>query len=72
MRINVMKKGEHFVGLSGDRIILENRKGEVRIVCLEWDKDGVRINPEKEIQIGFGSGTVQIGDMDEGVEITNF
>ena len=42
MRINVMKKGEHFVGLSGDRIILENRKGEVRIVCLEWDKDGVR------------------------------
>ena len=72
MRINVMRKDEHFVGLSGDRIILENKKGEVRIVCLEWDEDGVRINPEKEIVIGFGQGTVQIGDMDDSVEITYF
>ena len=72
MRINVMKKGEHVVGVFGDRIVLENKKGEARIICLEWDEDGIRINPEKEIQIGFGPGTVQIGDMDEGVEVTNF
>lgn len=72
MRINVMKKGERVAGVFGDRIVLENKKGEARIICIEWDEDGIRINPEKEIQIGFGSGTVQIGNMDEGVEITNF
>ena len=72
MKINVMKKGERFVSMNGNRIVLENRKGEVRIVWMEWDETGIRIIPEKEVRIGFGPGTVQAGDMDEGIEITNF
>ncbi len=72
MQINVMKKGEHFVSFTGDRIVLENKKGEIRIVCLVLDQDGIRVDPEKEIRIGYGNGTVSIGDMDEGIEITNF
>ncbi len=72
MRINVMRKDERFLSLSGNRIILENDKGEVRIVLLKEDEDGIRIDRESEIVIGFGNGTVEIGDMEDGVEITNF
>ncbi len=72
MRINVMKENERFLELSGNRIILENENGEIRIVLLKEDEDGIRIDPEKEIIIGFGDGTVEIGNMDDDIEIVNF
>ena len=72
MRINVMRKGERFVSMNGNQVVLKDRKGEVRIVWLEWDGTGIRIIPEKEIRIGYGLGTVQAGDMDGGIEVTNF
>ena len=64
MRINVMRKGERFVSMNGNQVVLKDRKGEVRIVWLEWDGTGIRI--------GYGLGTVQAGDMDGGIEVTNF
>ncbi|SFB66455.1 hypothetical protein [Butyrivibrio sp. YAB3001] len=71
MKINIMKKHEKFIGMSEGKIFLERPNGEVRIVRLIEDDDGIRIAPE-EIIIGYGSGTVVIGDIDNSVEITNF
>ncbi|MBO4320535.1 MAG: hypothetical protein J5857_08705 [Treponema sp.] len=72
MRINVMREDERFREISENRIILENARGEIRIVSLIMDEDGIRIDPEKEIIIGYGDGTVEIGDMDEDMEVTSF
>ena len=71
MRINVMRKGEEFIGLVDNKILLRNKKGEVRIVRLIEDEDGIRIDPE-EITISYGDGTVEYGDIENDIEITNF
>ena len=71
MRIDIMKDDEKFIGIYDNRIALQNSKGEVRIVTLIED-DGIRVDPEKEIIIGFGSNVITAGDMDEGFEVTTF
>ncbi len=71
MKINVMKKGERFLGLVDNKILLENKQGEVRIVRLIEDEDGIRIDPE-EVIISYGRGTVVAGDIDNGIEVTVF
>ena len=71
MKINVMRKGERFIGLVDSKILLENKRGEVRIVRLIEDEDGIRIDPE-EVIISYGRGTVVAGDIDNGIEVTVF
>lgn len=71
MRLNIMKDSERFIGIYDNRIALQNNNGEVRIVSLV-DDDGIRVDKEAEIIIGFGDGTVEYGDMDEDIEITTF
>ncbi len=71
MKINIMQKGEKFIGISDNKILLENKKGEVRIVRLIEDEDGIRVDPE-EVIISYGNGTVAIGDMDKDIEVTVF
>ena len=71
MKINVMRKNERFIGMFGNKIALENQKGEIRIVVLEDSEEGIRVGRE-EIIIGFGNGTVEIGDSETGIEVTTF
>ncbi len=71
MRVNVMKKGERVIGVMDNKILLENKKGEVRIIRLVEDDDGIRIDNE-EVLISYGDGSVVVGDMDEGIEVTIF
>ena len=71
MRLNIMKDSERFIGIYDNRIALQNNNGEVRIVSLV-DDDGIRVDKEAEIIIGFGDGTIEYGDMDEDIEITTF
>ncbi len=72
MRINVMREDERFKGISENRLIFENTRGEIRIVTLIEDEDGIRVDTDREIVIGYGDGTVEYGDMDDGIEITTF
>ncbi len=72
MRIDVMEKGEMFIGMEGMRIFLRKKSGEVRIVSLVEDEDGIRVDPRKEVIIGFGKGMVTFGDVDDGIEVTTF
>ena len=71
MRINIMKDAERFIGIFNDRLALQNSKGEVRIVTLIED-DGIRVDPDREIIIGFGNNEISVGDMDDGIEVTTF
>ena len=72
MRIDLMKKGEEFIGMQNGWIMLRQKGGTVRLVRVEADEDGYRVIPEKEITIGFGDGEISYGDMDTGVEIVTF
>ncbi len=72
MRINLMREDERFKGISENRLIFENTRGEIRIVTLIEDEDGIRVDTDREIVIGYGDGTVEYGDMDDGIEITTF
>lgn len=71
MRINIMKEDEKFAGIFDNRIALQNSRGEVRIVSLIED-DGIRIDTEHEIVIGYGNNEVTYGNIDDSVEITTF
>lgn len=72
MRINIMKKGEKFIGIQDGWIMLRQKDGAVRLVRIEADEDGYRVIPEKEIHIGYGDGEISIGDMDTGIEVVTF
>ncbi len=72
MRLNIMRKDESFVGIYGNKVALKNKKGEIRIVSIILDDDGIRIEQNTEVIIGFGNGEVTIGNMDENIEVTTF
>jgi len=72
MRINVMNKNEEFLDMHDNMIFLRNEKGEIRVVLLQEGLDGLRVDKEREIKIGFGDGTVEYSDDGEDVEIVNF
>ncbi len=71
MRINVMKKKEKFLGMTEEKIFLERPNGEIRVVRIIEDEEGIRVDPE-EVIIGYGNGTVVIGDIEDSIEITSF
>lgn len=71
MRLNIMKKSERFIGIFDNRIALQDNNGEVRIITLIED-EGIRVDQDAEIVIGFGDGEVEYGDIDQGIEITTF
>lgn len=72
MKMNIMKKDESFIGIWENYIILRNKRGEARLVMMTNDEYGVHVVPNSEILITYGNGNVSIGDMDSGIEITNF
>lgn len=72
MQIKIMKKGEKFLGIQSGWIMLKRKNGDVRLVKLEQDEDGYRVNPENEILITYGDGEVSIGNMDTDIEIVTF
>ena len=72
MRVNIMKKGEKFIGIQDGWIILEQKNGSVRLVRIEADDDGYRVIPEKEVIIGYGNGEISIGDMETEIEVLTF
>lgn len=72
MRIKIMKKGEKFMGIWQDRIVLVNESGEGRLIKVSTDEDGIRVIPEDEISITYGDGTIEVGDLDDGIMMMTF
>lgn len=72
MRINIMQKGEQFIGIFDNKIALKRKNGEVRVVAIILDEDGIRVDKDAELIIGYGDGEVIVGDMDDEIEVTTF
>ena len=72
MKINIMQKGEQFIGIQDNWIILKRKNGEIRLVRIEAEEDGYRVIPDKEIIIGFGDGEISYGNMDTSIEFVTF
>ena len=71
MRINVMKKGDRVLNVTAEFIAVERKNGEVDIIPIAMDENGVWINTEQITTIGYGRNTVQSEEIN-GVVITNF
>ena len=72
MRLEIMRNDESFAGMNGNKVFLKRDNGEVRIVSFILDGDGIMVDKDREVVIGFGKGAVTVGDMDEDIEITSF
>lgn len=72
MKLKIMRKDETFIGISDNKIILKRKNGDIRIVTIVLDEDGIRIAPDKELIITHGSGIVEFKDPDSGIETVTF
>ena len=71
MRINVMQKGDKVLNVTAEFIAVERKNGEVDIIPIAMDENGVWVSTEQITTIGYGKNTVQSEEID-GVTITNF
>lgn len=71
MKINIMEKGDKVLNVTAEFIAVERKNGEVDIVPIAMDENGVWIDTQCITTIGYGKNTVQSEEID-GVIITNF
>ena len=71
MKINILNKGDKVINVTADFIAVERKNGEVDIVPLVKEGNGLWVDTENITTIGYGNNTVQSETFD-GVLITNF
>lgn len=71
MRINVMNKGDRVLSVTNRLIAIHRKNGEVDIIPLLSDQEGMWIDTENIVTVGYGNNTVESETVD-GVVITNF
>lgn len=71
MKINILNKGDKVLNVTADFIAVERKNGEVDIVPLAKDENGLWVDVENITTIGYGNNTVQSETVD-GVVFTNF
>ena len=71
MRINILNKGDKVINATADFIAVERKNGEVDIIPLIKEGNGLWVDTESITTIGYGNNTVQSETVD-GVVITNF
>lgn len=71
MKINILNKGDKVLNVTADFIAVERINGEVDIVPLVKNENGLWVDVENITTIGYGNNTVQSETID-GVIITNF
>lgn len=71
MKINILNKGDKVLNVTADFIAVERINGEVDIIPLVKDGNGLWVDVENITTIGYGNNTVQSETID-GVVITNF
>ena len=73
MKINIMKKGDEFVGLYGNLIAIKKPSGEVELTEIILDDTGcIRLENKPKILIGYGENIVDITSEDGRVEVATF
>lgn len=71
MRINLMNKGDKVLNVTEKFVAIQRKNSEVDIIPLTQDINGIRIDTENIVTIGYGMNTVETEVVD-GVTITNF
>lgn len=71
MRINVMNKGDKVLSVTNRLIAIQRKNGEVDIIPFLTDKEGMWIDTENIVTVGYGNNTVE-SEVVDGVVVTNF
>lgn len=71
MRINVLNKGDKVISVTNRLIAIQRKNGEVDIIPFLTDKEGMWINTENIVTVGFENNTVE-SEVINGVVVTNF
>lgn len=71
MKINILNKGDKVINVTANFIAVERKNGEVDIIPLIKEENGLWVDTENITTIGYGHNTVQSETVD-GVIITNF
>lgn len=70
MRINVLRMGDEVLSVTQNFIAVKRVSGEVDLLPLIIDEEGMRIDSEKIVTIGYGDNEIKT-DLDNGF-ITEF
>ena len=71
MRIDILKQGDEVLSVTPNFIAVKRRSCEVDLVPLVYDTDGLRIDTQKIVTIGFGDNEVT-AKLPDGGFVTNF
>jgi len=71
MKINVLRKGDKVLSVTSEFLAIQRKNGEVDILPIISDEQGVRIETEKVVTVGFGDNTVE-SEVIDGVVVTTF
>ena len=73
MQINIMKKGDEFVGIYGNLVAIKKMSGEVELTELILDENGcIRLDKTPKIRIGYGDNVVEVDSSEGDVKTATF
>lgn len=71
VKVNILRKGDSVIGVTQEFVAVRRKNGETDIFGLIVGKDGIRIDFDRVLTIGFGEMTVEY-ETDNGIVVTNF
>lgn len=71
MKINVLHEGDKVLNVTNEFVAVERANGEVDILPILRDDNGIWVDTTQILTIGYGNNTVQV-ETENGVTITNF
>lgn len=71
MMLGLLKKGDEVLNVTKDFVAIKRKKGEVDIIPIISAGEGLRVDYENIVTIGYGDNTVTY-ETEEGIQIINF
>lgn len=59
MKINIMKKGDKVINVTGEFIAVKRKNGEVDIIPIIKEGTTLRIDSEGIVTLGYGNNTIE-------------
>lgn len=71
MKINVLHEGDKVLNVTNEFVAVERANGEVDILPILRDDNGIWVDTTQILTIGYGNNAVQV-ETENGVTIVNF
>ena len=71
MKINVLHEGDKVLNVTNEFVAVERANGEVDILPILRDDNGIWVDTTQILTIGYGNNAVQV-EIENGVTIVNF